>query len=67
MTQKKTKQPTEWRKCSQIFPFGDQNTTISFYAKTDFDLAQVHCSFDHKEMTKWQLFKRLLFRIWHKL
>jgi hypothetical protein len=55
-----------WRRTKQTFPFSDQNMTVSFYAKTDFSLAQVQCNFEHREMTKWQLFKRLLFRIWHK-
>jgi hypothetical protein len=61
------KKEIEWRKYKNVFPFSDQNLTVSFYAKTDFDLAQIQCNFEHGEMTKWQLFKRLIFRIWHKL
>ena len=67
MKTKDKEKKTIWRKFEQVFPFSDQNITISYYARADFDLAQLQCNFKHGEMTKWQLFKRLIFRIWHKL
>lgn len=57
----------DWKGIKQTFPFGDQNVTISFYGRTTYDLANIQVSFEHGEMTKRELFKRLLFRLWHRI
>jgi len=39
---------------------------INFYGKAMIDLARVQVSMSREQMTKWELFKHLIWRIWHE-